>query len=304
MKRVLIIALVALFAAPGAAVAAFPGGQGRLAFDSQGQIYTINPDGSSLTALGVGTYPRWSPDGQRIAYQRGGDIWVMRSDGSHQHEITTLGDAAEPAWSASGHKIVFVRLFGYPENGGNIWVMRRDGATMHAVTHRPGPCGNSYPTWSPVARRIAFQQLPDPADPSLGSCPAGVLPHVVLLNLRTRTRHVLPGAFQPAFTPDGNGIAWADENGLVWATTPTGFPEQRVSSLDCLDSGPCMESWALDPTSTFATGTRAAVSGTYPYTDSNGQDHFNDCLVVNSASIACAPDDTMYFLNLDWQPLT
>jgi Dipeptidyl peptidase IV (DPP IV) N-terminal region len=303
MKRVFITALVVVFAAPGAAFAAFPGGQGRLAFDSQGQIYTINPDGSSLTALAVGVYPRWSPHGQRIAYERGGDIWVMRSNGSHQHRITTLGDATQPAWSASGRRIVFVRLFGHPQDGGNIWVMRRDGANRHALTHRVGPCGNSYPTWSPVGRRIAIQQQPDPADPSLGICPAGILPRVVVLNVRTHARHVLPAAFRPAFTPDAGGIAWSDTNDLVWATRPTGEGEQRVSDFDCLDGGPCMESWALDPASTFATGTRAAVSATYPYTDSNGQDHVNDCLTVNGAGVVCGPDDTIDFFDLDWQPV-
>jgi hypothetical protein len=65
-----------------------------------------------------------------------------------------------------------------------------------------------------------------------------------------------------------------------------------------------VESWALDPASTFATGTRAAVSATYPYTDSNGQDRVNDCLAVNGTRVVCAPGDTMDFFDLDWQPLT
>jgi Tol biopolymer transport system component len=39
-------------------------------------------------ALGKGWAPSWSPDDRRIAFSRGGRIWVMRSDGSQARALT------------------------------------------------------------------------------------------------------------------------------------------------------------------------------------------------------------------------
>src|SRR5205823_4987152 len=44
-----------------------------------------------------GLRPAWSPDGDRIAFQRHGDIYVMRADGSHVVRLTHQGGFT-PAW--------------------------------------------------------------------------------------------------------------------------------------------------------------------------------------------------------------
>ncbi len=62
-------------------------GGSRLAFTaSTGVIHAVNSNGSGLTALSdmVGTChgPFWSPDGQKVGFQNGGDIHVVNADGS------------------------------------------------------------------------------------------------------------------------------------------------------------------------------------------------------------------------------
>jgi TolB protein len=42
----------------------------------------------TVRALTRGWHPRWSPDGSKIAFARGGQIWVMRADGSDAHPVT------------------------------------------------------------------------------------------------------------------------------------------------------------------------------------------------------------------------
>ena len=67
-----------------AAPAAYPGSDGRIAFVSKGNIFTILPDGKGLvrlTSLGHSSGPRWSPSGARLAYLYRGeevvDVWPI-----------------------------------------------------------------------------------------------------------------------------------------------------------------------------------------------------------------------------------
>jgi dipeptidyl aminopeptidase/acylaminoacyl peptidase len=52
---------------------------------------------------------RWSPDGRRVAYTAGGQLWVVNADGSGRRRLTTLnGGASGPVWSPTGDRIAFV----------------------------------------------------------------------------------------------------------------------------------------------------------------------------------------------------
>jgi dipeptidyl aminopeptidase/acylaminoacyl peptidase len=52
---------------------------------------------------------RWSPDGRRVAYTAGGQLWIANADGSGRRQLTTLsGGASGPVWSAAGDRLAFV----------------------------------------------------------------------------------------------------------------------------------------------------------------------------------------------------
>ncbi|MEO7660229.1 MAG: S9 family peptidase, partial [Pyrinomonadaceae bacterium] len=51
---------------------------------------------------------RWSPDGKRIAFTTGGQIWTMKPDGSDKEQVTRISTGAGgPVWSADGKWIAF-----------------------------------------------------------------------------------------------------------------------------------------------------------------------------------------------------
>ena len=110
------------------AVAPFPRGlSGVLAFQSDARsaahpngrvkIYTIDLSSGRITALtAAGDWndeqPRWSPDGQRIAFKsdRAGsyNLYLMDADGRNVTRITEhAGNDHDPAWTPDGRSLLF-----------------------------------------------------------------------------------------------------------------------------------------------------------------------------------------------------
>jgi dipeptidyl aminopeptidase/acylaminoacyl peptidase len=54
------------------------------------------------------TEARWSPDGRRVAYIAGGQLWVSDAEGGNRRQLTSLnGGATGPMWSPTGATIAF-----------------------------------------------------------------------------------------------------------------------------------------------------------------------------------------------------
>jgi TolB protein len=98
------------------------GGGGRIAFASDRgegrwlQIWTMNPDGSDPRQLTFGpgdkSQPRWSPNGQRLAFvseaDRNAEIYVMNANGEHLVNLTNHpSEDTGPAWSPDGTRMAF-----------------------------------------------------------------------------------------------------------------------------------------------------------------------------------------------------
>lgn len=61
------------------------------------------------------TEARWSPDGRRVAYIAGGQLWVADADGDNRRQLTSLnGGATGPVWAPTGSTIAFTSTV-YPD---------------------------------------------------------------------------------------------------------------------------------------------------------------------------------------------
>jgi TolB protein len=99
----------ALFqAAP--AVAATPSLPTLVAYVRSGNVYVSKgATEKKLTADGGYSRPRWSPDGTKLAYLKGGQLWTMKADGTTKRRLTTRA-AAGPSWAPDGRSIAFASL--------------------------------------------------------------------------------------------------------------------------------------------------------------------------------------------------
>ena len=93
-----------------------------IAFELLGDVYTLPMSGGQAVPLLTGSawqsQPRFSPDGQRLAYVSDGsgsdNVWIANADGSAARALSTLPRAAmaSPAWSADGKAVYATVIMG------------------------------------------------------------------------------------------------------------------------------------------------------------------------------------------------
>jgi Tol biopolymer transport system component len=126
-------------------------------------LYAISPNGTRLRRLygrrlGTGGQPDWSPDGSRIAFQAGGQIFTLRADGRGLRQLTAFKHdrvLAGPVWSPDGRYMAFTRVY-------DLYVMRASGRGLRRVVDAPSltdvdqldrPWSQlSAPAWQPLPR--------------------------------------------------------------------------------------------------------------------------------------------------------
>src|SRR3954468_23454378 len=134
MRRVIWITVITLLGALAAspAGATMLGREGKIAFVRHNQIYTMTKLGTQVTQLttdGKNYRPKWSPNGQKIAYIHESatgrkNVFIMSASGAQQTRVTTSGTVrSAAACSPNGKTLAFAqegtylfRPFCYPDS--------------------------------------------------------------------------------------------------------------------------------------------------------------------------------------------
>lgn len=118
----------------------------RLVFSSdraadEFDIWTANADGTEpvrLTSIehGMDGSPRWSPEGEQIAFDRSNDIFVVHSAGGSPRRLTTeASNDFGPHWSRDGRFV----YFGSDRSGRDeVWKVAAEGGEAIRVTKEGG----------------------------------------------------------------------------------------------------------------------------------------------------------------------
>jgi Tol biopolymer transport system component len=215
--RILVLgALSFLTAIP--AHATFPGTNGKIAFIQDGEVFTMNPDGSDikqLTHLGPensANFPSWSADGKQIVFNEFpppdgvAQVWVMNADGSNQHQVFAEQDFGEnrPSFSPDGSRVVLARCNLLVGDGDTcaIYTVGIDGAGLSAITGFQLDTTARSPMYSPDGKTIAFILSNDAAAGFLG---VTYLVDADGSNIR-RITEPEPCLIRPDWSPDGTKI--------------------------------------------------------------------------------------------------
>jgi Tol biopolymer transport system component/DNA-binding winged helix-turn-helix (wHTH) protein len=224
--------------------------------------------GGSLRRLPDGAGATFSPDGQSVLYATSdGGIWLVQSDGTGAHKVTTLEGAGGFAWAPDGRAIRFKK-----EN--RIWEMSSNGSDPHPLlTGRRPPGGQCCGRWAADGKFFIFRSgnlgtgdtgiwaiderrrlflSPQPVPVQLTSGPVrwgefvpskdsgkiyaeGETPRGELSRYDARTKHFLPflggiSAGCVSFSRDGRFVAYVlYPEGTLWKANRDGSNPVRLS---------------------------------------------------------------------------
>ncbi len=143
--------------------------EAKIVFCVDGDIFVMNDDGTSRRRLTRNTttkdsYPRWAPDGNRIAFTRymdreqiqtSSELFIMNADGTEPQRLTQNNVIDHYlSWSPDGQHIAFTSA---RDGSWGIFVIKV--ATL-AVTKITGIEDDSAaPDWSPDGTRLTFERF-------------------------------------------------------------------------------------------------------------------------------------------------
>jgi Tol biopolymer transport system component len=192
---------------------------------------TLSPDGqrmmySTTQGLGFGS-ETW------FAHFDGSNAQLIRAEPGYL--------VIFPRWSPNGDAVAFIRLpdSSIPFAVGELWLADQDGA--NSILLSSADAGHGYrPVWSSDSMRLAFVNRENPADYLADSAADHLISNVYVADLRASTitnvsRFAQAHVGQPIWSPDGRQIAFGvdgQDNAGLWQYDSAMQTLQQVAAGD------------------------------------------------------------------------
>ncbi len=194
-------------------VALAPKGE-RVLFGARGDIFSapVEKGGTrNLTRSSTAhdKFPRWSPDGSRIAYisDRTGEeeVWLEAQDGLSEAQQLTSGGAAmryAPEWSGDGRRIAF------GDKDGKVYILTLADKSLKQIVDAPNGQITDY-EWSPKGNYLTFSMNDKPASNNGGF--NSVYVYDVVNSKLNRVTDAMFNSYNPTFDPSGDYLYYLSD---------------------------------------------------------------------------------------------
>jgi eukaryotic-like serine/threonine-protein kinase len=191
--------------------------------DFSGRIRWFSSEGQRLSVLDdpAARNPRLSPDGRRLAIEKGdptSDLWIYDLNGSGRTRVTSSGRNYTPVWSPDGRQLAFADISGNDSSDvrANLTVAVLDGSSPPKTVAPTGHYQN--PTdWSRDGKYILFEEGdPGTTDIYAVSTAPGSKPFSVIATPAWER--------DGRFSPDGKWIAFTSQESGPAAVYVAPFP--------------------------------------------------------------------------------
>jgi len=179
-------------------------------------LYTVDTGGLQRKILrkGIALNPDWSPDGTRMVFDNGANIFTLEINTLRVAQLTSGSGHHFPSWASNATLIAYDIAI---NDSAGIWIMSATGHDKKRLW------AGRNPDWSPDNQYLVFE--------GFGGIRAA--------NLDSTTTKLLAasetGYRNPAWSPDGKKIAWSATSpeisgAEIWVMNSDGAGKRRVTS--------------------------------------------------------------------------
>ena len=191
------------------------------------QIWSVAVGGGAPKMIADGDSPAPAPTGDRIAFERDRQIWIVPIDGGKPAErlFFARGNNESPAWSPDGRALAFVS-----NRDDHSFIAIFTSADRPIRYIAPSTARDSMPRWSPDGRRLAFVRRPGQGgarQPLLAQTPQPWAIWVADVETgQAREAWHSPATLRGSYprTQGGANLHWAAGDRLVFLSYEDGWP--------------------------------------------------------------------------------
>ncbi len=190
-------------------------------------IWSVDLDSGEPVEIGEGDIPAVSPDGERLAFVKGREMWVAPLDGDAEpaRMFFERGASESPRWSPDGRTLAFGS-----DRDAHSYIALYEGSDAPLRYLAPSTSRDSMPRWSPDGSQIAFVRRPgaggSQSDPlELQSAPWSIWVADVASGT-AREVYASPETLVGSYPRVMNGanLAWGAGDRLVFVSYEDGWP--------------------------------------------------------------------------------